>query len=98
MVISAPQVDDTVKAAAEFIPVISNISSQISRHTVITDHDAVLIITVSSSFQPQCSVFFIHIAAFRQKFAGFFDLICIMQCLLAEPDIKCDIKGFQIFL
>ena len=47
VVVSAPQVDDAVKAALEFVAVICNIGSKVGGNAVVTNNDAVLVIAVS---------------------------------------------------
>ena len=97
MVVSAPQVNNTVKAAFKFIAVVGNICRKISRHAIVADNNAVFIIAVFGSFQPQRAVFFIHIAAFGKVIAGFLNFVAVVQGLLAKPYIISNIKRFQIF-
>ena len=97
MMVSTPQVNNTVKAAFKFIAVIGNICSKISRHAIVADNNAVLIVAVFGSFQPQRAVFFIHIAAFGKVIAGFLNFVAVVQGLLTEPYIISNIKRFQIF-
>lgn len=97
MVVSAPQVDDAVKAALEFVAVICNIGSKVGGYAVVTDNNAVLVITVSGRIKPFCAVLFINAAFFLKEFASLTDFIGIMQGLLAEPYIEGYAKSFQIF-
>ena len=96
MVVSAPQVDDAVKATLEFVAVICNIGSKVGGYAVVTDNNAVLIIAVSSGIKPFCAVLFINAAFFLKEFAGLADFVGIMQGLLAEPYIEGYANGFQI--
>ena len=96
MVVGAPQVDYTVKAAFKFIAVVGNIGCKVGRHAVIADNHAVFIVAVLGSFQPQSAVFFIHITALGQQIAGFLNFVAVVQSLLAEPNVVSYVKRFQI--
>ena len=96
MVVSAPQVDDAVKATLEFVAVICNIGSKVGGNAVVTDNNAVLVITVSGGIKPFCAILFINAAFFLKEFAGLADFVGIMQRLLAEPYIEGYAKSFQI--
>ena len=96
VVVSAPQVDDTVEAALEFVAVICNIGSKVGGNAVVTDNNAVLVITVSGGIKPFCAILFINAAFFLKEFAGLADFVGIMQGLLAEPYIEGYAKSFQI--
>ena len=96
VVVSAPQVDDAVKATLEFVAVICNIGSKVGGNAVVTDNNAVLVITVSGGIKPFCAILFINAAFFLKEFAGLADFVGIMQGLLAEPYIEGYAKSFQI--
>ena len=98
VVVSAPQIDYSIKTASIFILVISNICCKISRYAIVTDNYTVFVVAIFSSFQPQRATFFIQVATFSQKVASIFDCICIVQGLLAEPFVIGYVEGFQIFL
>ena len=52
---------------------ISDIGSQISRHAVVADDDAVFVVAVIRRFQPQGAVLFINLTPFFQDLAGCLD-------------------------
>ena len=96
MVVGTPQVDNAVKAALEFVAVISDIGSEVGGYAVVTDNNAVLVVAVGGRIKPLCAVLFIYAALFLKEFAGLADFVRIMQGLLAEPYIEGYAKGFQI--
>ena len=98
VMVRAPQIDDPVKAPAEFIGVVSDIRRKVSRNAIIPNHHPVLVVAECGRLQPQGPVLFIHVTLFQQSVTGFFDFICFVQGLFTEPYIKADVETFQIFL
>ena len=74
---------------------ISDIGSQISRHAVVADDDAVFVVAVIRRFQPQGAVLFINLTPFFQDLAGCLDGIG-MEGPFAEPVVIMDVEMGQV--
>ena len=97
MVVSAPQIDYSIKTTCIFILVVCDVRCKVSGNTVITNNYAVFIVAIFSSFQPQSAILFIQVTAFSQKVASTVNSFCVMQGLFAKPFIISYIESFQVF-
>ena len=97
VVVSAPQIDYSIKTTSIFIAMVSDIRCKVSRNTIVTDYYAVFIVAIFSSFKPQSAILFIQVAAFGKQIASTFNCISIVQGLFTEPVVISYIECFQVF-
>ena len=96
MVISAPEIDETVKAALVFVVMISDIRRKVRRLSARTYDDAIFIIAIRRGLQPKCAVLLVDIAICSQNLYRPMDSIR-MKRTLAEPVVKVYMKSIEIF-
>ena len=96
MVIRPPYVNQAVKSTFKFIMMISDIGRQISRHAIVADYHAVLIIAIGRRTKPERPVLFVDIPVVLQNLHRRPNGIR-MKRPLAEPVVKRHMEGLQIF-
>ena len=97
VVVSAPDVDEFVVAAANFISYIGDVGAEIGGHAIGTDDHAVFVVAVLGGAEPQGAVLFVHVVFVFEDFQR-----CVhfggVQGFLREPVVEVHVEIVEVFL
>ena len=98
VMISAPHVDDALKAAVKLFLVIGDVRCEIRRHAVGAHQHAVFVVAVLSGAEPERVVCLIQMSALLQRLHSGGHKPAVVQRLLGEKHVERDAETGQFVL